>query len=57
MPYWEIITNMPSLIRFVMILLFLAGIVFGTMVALTIFVSPPEEEVTIRIPARNLFGS
>jgi phage shock protein PspC (stress-responsive transcriptional regulator) len=48
---------MPSLIRFLIVLLFLAGLVFGGMVALTIFVTPPSEEVTKRVPTRDLFGS
>jgi len=47
---------MPSLIRFLIVLLFLAALVFGGMVALTIFVEPPEREVTQRIPSRDLFG-
>lgn len=47
---------MPSLIRFLIVLLFLAGLVFGGMVALTIFVEPVEKDVTVRIPARDLFG-
>lgn len=47
---------MPSLIRFLFVLLFLAGLVFGGMVALTIFVTPTEKVVTDRIPARDLFG-
>lgn len=46
---------MPSLIRFLIVLLFLASLVFGGMVALTIFVKPPSEDVTIRIPTRDLF--
>jgi hypothetical protein len=47
---------MPSLIRFLIVILFLAGLVYGGMVALTIFVTPPDKDVTIRIPARDLFG-
>jgi len=46
---------MPSLIRFLFVVLLLAGMVFGGMIALTIFVAPPTEEVTLRIPARDLF--
>lgn len=48
---------MPSLIRFLVVLLLLAGMVFGGMVALTIFVDPPSEQVTERIPTRDLLGS
>lgn len=47
---------MPSLLRFLIVILFLAGLVFGAMVALPIFVTPAEKEVTVRIPARDLFG-
>ena len=46
---------MPSLIRFLIVLLFLAGLVFGGMVALSIFVVPREKVVTVNIPARDLF--
>lgn len=48
---------MPSLIRFLVSLLVLAGIVFGTMVALAVFVHPGEKDVTIRVPARDLFSN
>ncbi len=47
---------MPTLIRFFVILLFLAAIVAGGMVALTIFVDPQEEDRVVRIPSRDLFG-
>jgi len=47
---------MPSLLRFLIVLLFLAGLVFGAMVALPIFVQPNEKDVIVRIPARDLFG-
>ena len=45
---------MPTLIRLVVFLLFLAGLVFAAMFALTVFVDPGEKEITIRIPARDL---
>ena len=45
---------MPTLIRLLVLLLVLAGIAYGTMVALATFVDPGEEEVSIRIPPRNL---
>jgi hypothetical protein len=47
---------MPSLIRFLIVILFLGGLVFGAMVALPIFVEPQQKEVTIKVPARDLFG-
>jgi hypothetical protein len=45
---------MPTLIRLLVILLVLAGLVYGGMLALVAMVQPPEELVTIRIPAREL---
>ena len=47
---------MPRLIRFLIVLIFLAGLVFGGMLALTIFVQPPEKTVTMKVPSRDLFG-
>ena len=47
---------MPSLIRLVIALLFLAGLVFGGMVALTVFVTPQDKDVTMRVPTRDLLG-
>lgn len=46
---------MPTLIKFLVFLLVLAGIVFGAMVALTMFVEPNEKEITMRVPAGDLF--
>lgn len=45
---------MPTLIRLVISLLFLAGIVYGGMVALVAYVQPKPKEVTIRIPTTDL---
>ena len=45
---------MPTLIRLVVILLVLAGLVYGAMFALVTFVDPGEKVVTVRIPARDL---
>ena len=45
---------MPTLIRLVVILLVLAGLAYGAMFALVVFVTPNEKEVTVRIPARDL---
>ena len=47
---------MPTLIRFLLVLLILGGIVFGVMVALTLMVEPNEKEITMRVPAEDLFG-
>ncbi|MGJ8528960.1 histidine kinase [Maritalea sp.] len=48
---------MPTLIRFLVFIGVLAGIVFGTMYALTIFVDPTPREMSERIPARELFDN
>jgi hypothetical protein len=45
---------MPTLIRLIVLLAILAGLAFGAMVALTIFVDPGEREMSVRIPARDL---
>lgn len=47
---------MPTLIRLIITLLFLAGLVYAGMFALVAFVEPTPKEVTIRIPARELLG-
>ncbi len=47
---------MPTLIRFLIVLLFLAGLVFGGMIALTVLVEPPAEEVIVRVPVTDLLG-
>ena len=45
---------MPTLIRLFIFLLVIAGLVFGGMVALTLFVDPGEKQVVIKIPTRDL---
>jgi hypothetical protein len=47
---------MPTLIRLIVALLVLAGIAFGGMLALTIFVDPGQKEIRVKIPARELGG-
>lgn len=47
---------MPSLIRFLIVLLFLAGIAYGGMIAMVAMVEPNQREVTVRIPTTTLFG-
>lgn len=42
---------MPSLIRFLVFVLLLAGIVFVAMLALDILVEPTPREMTIRVPS------
>jgi hypothetical protein len=48
---------MPTLIRLLVILLVLAGVVYGAMWGLVMLVPVPEKQVTIRIPARDLVAS
>lgn len=45
---------MPSLFRFLVLCAILAGIVYGAMFALVLYVQPTEREVTIRIPTQKL---
>ena len=47
---------MPTLIRLIITLLFLAGLVYAGMFALIAFVEPTQKEQTIRIPSRDLLG-
>jgi hypothetical protein len=48
---------MPTLIRLIIALLFLAGLAFAGLFALTIFVDPGEKEITVKIPARQLVAN
>lgn len=45
---------MPTLFRFVVTLTILAGIVYGTMFALAMFVEPRKTEMSVRIPPEKL---
>lgn len=45
---------MPTLIRLVVALLFIGALAYGAMFALTIFVTPNQKQVTVRIPQREL---
>ncbi|MHB2267038.1 histidine kinase [Aliihoeflea sp. PC F10.4] len=45
---------MPTLFRFLMTLLVLAGIGYGAMYALVLFVEPNRGEMTVRIPPERL---
>ena len=48
---------MPTLIRIVVFLLVLVGLAYGAMFGLVAMVTPPDKEVTLRIPARDLLPS
>lgn len=45
---------MPTLFRFLFILAVVAGIVYGSMVALVALVEPRERDVTVRVPSERL---
>lgn len=45
---------MPSLIRFLFVLGVLAGLAYGGLFALTVFVEPQPREMTVKIPAKRL---
>jgi hypothetical protein len=47
---------MPTLIRLIVILLFLAGLAYAGMFALVAYVEPTPKQQTIRIPQRELLG-
>ena len=47
---------MPSLIRLIIILIFLGGLAYAGMFALVTFVQPEPREVSQRIPTRDLLG-
>ena len=47
---------MPTLIRLIITLLFLAGLVYAGMFLLVAFVEPTPKEVTIRIQQRDLLN-
>jgi len=45
---------LPSLIRFLVIVVILAGLVYGGMIALVTFVEPQPREMTQTLPASKL---
>ena len=45
---------MPSLIRLIVVLAVLAGLAYGTMLSLALFVEPTPREMSIKIPAKRL---
>lgn len=45
---------MPSLVRFLVTIGILAGIAYGVMFALVLYVEPKQGEMTVRIPAEKL---
>jgi hypothetical protein len=47
-------TEMPTLFRFLFFCAVVAGMIYGTMVALVTFVEPVERDVTVRIPSERV---
>ncbi|MCS6760567.1 MAG: histidine kinase [Candidatus Devosia symbiotica] len=47
---------MPTLIRLIVTLLFLAGLVYVSMFALVAYVKPTPKQVVIHIPTRDLLS-
>jgi hypothetical protein len=45
---------MPTLFRFLFILAVIAGVVYGSMVALAFLVEPRERDVTVKVPSERL---
>lgn len=48
------VETMPSLFRFLFTLAVLAGIAYGAMFALVIYVEPREREISIRVPTDDI---
>lgn len=46
--------EMPTLFRFLFFCAVVAGMIYGTMVALVTFVEPVERDVTVRIPSERV---
>ena len=45
---------MPTLIRLIVALLFLGGLGFAGLFALTVFVDPGQKQITVKIPTRDM---
>jgi len=45
---------MPSLIRFLVFCAVIAGLIYGGMFALVMYVQPKEREITVRVPTEKL---
>lgn len=46
--------SMPTLIRFIVILCLIAAVVYGSMIALVVFVEPNQREMDVRIPNERI---
>lgn len=45
---------MPSLIRFLLFCAIVAGLVYGGMFALTLYVKPKPRDISVRVPTERL---
>tara|TARA_R110000751_G_scaffold307401_1_gene428506 strand:- start:78607 stop:78753 length:147 start_codon:yes stop_codon:yes gene_type:complete len=45
---------MPSLFRFLLFCAVLAGVAYGAMFALTVYVDPTPREISVRIPTEKI---
>ena len=45
---------MPTLIRFIVILCLIGAAIYGSMIALVVFVEPNQREMNVRIPNERL---
>ncbi|WEX76833.1 hypothetical protein PYH37_005180 [Sinorhizobium numidicum] len=45
---------MPTLFRFLFFCAVMAGVIYGTMIALVTLVEPVERDVTVRIPSERV---
>lgn len=45
---------MPTLFRFLFVLAVIGGLIYGSMMALVMFVDPRERDVTVRVPSERL---
>ena len=45
---------MPTLFRFLLMCAGIAGIVYGTLYALAVFVEPRERDITVRLPSERV---
>lgn len=45
---------MPSLIRFLLSIAVLAGLVYGAMYALVLYVKPQQREMSVRVPTDQI---
>lgn len=50
----EAFEPMPTLFRFLSVILFIAGMVYGAMYALVVYVEPKKGEIMVRVPPEKL---